>query len=174
MRKPAVFIALALLGAAAGALSYRHFAQPKVERATTIAPALSFSTLDGKTLALSSLRGRWVLINFWASWCAPCMDELPHLVAAQSNYGSLGLQIIGPALDEPAAVQPLLRRFQINYPVAANFSAGDAAMREFGNDRGALPFSVLIDPDGFVAERVLGGMSAEQLEQLLRRHLGRS
>src|SRR3546814_3858013 len=80
-----------------------------------------------------------------------------------------GLQIIGPALDEASAVKPMLARFNINYPVTADFANGDLAMRAFGNDKGALPFTVLIDPDGFVVERHLGGMSAEQLEQQIGR-----
>src|SRR3546814_3272408 len=141
---------------------------------TSIAPSINFFTREGKTLSLASLKGRWVLINFWASWCAPCIDELPNLVRAQDEYSGLGLQIIGPALDEARAVKPMLARFNINYPVTADFANGDLAMRAFGNDKGALPFPVLIDPDGFVVERHLGGMSAEQLEQMLKRHIGRT
>src|SRR3546814_8171535 len=61
---------------------------------TSIAPSINFVTREGKTLSLASLKGRWVLINFWASWCAPCIDELPNLVRAQDEYSGLGLQII--------------------------------------------------------------------------------
>ncbi|MFT4047062.1 MAG: TlpA disulfide reductase family protein [Solimonas sp.] len=174
MRKLPVIAVLAVAAVAGGAFSYHYFSTPQLQGASDVAPALNLTTLDGKTVSLQALRGRWVLLNFWASWCAPCMDEIPHLVAAQSNYGGLGLQIVGPALDDAKAVQPLVKRFGINYPVAADFATGEATMRAFGNDKGALPFSVLIDPDGFVAERVLGGMSAGQLDDLLKRHLGRS
>src|SRR3546814_8084940 len=93
------------------------------------APAINLVTSEGKTLSLASLKGRWVLINFWASWCAPCIDELPNLVRAQDEYSGLGLQIIGPALDEASAVKPMLARFNINYPVTADFANGDLAMR---------------------------------------------
>jgi len=173
MRKLLVVIVLAIAAAVGGALTYWYVSEPRLQGASDVAPAISLTTLEGKTVSLQSLRGRWVLVNFWASWCAPCMDEVPHLVAAQSNYGGLGLQIVGPALDEVKAIEPLVRRFGINYPVAADFAGADAAMRAFGNERGALPFTVLIDPDGFIAERVLGGMSKAQLDQLLQRHLGR-
>jgi peroxiredoxin len=172
MRKLAVVTVL--LAGLAGGLSYRYLRHEPISQVTQIAPSINFQTVDNKMVSLVSLRGHWVLINFWASWCAPCMNEIPHLVRAQSEYSSLGLKIIGPALDDLAAVKPLLTRFQFNYPVTADFAGGERAMRALGNDKGALPFSVLIDPDGFVAERVLGGMSAEQLDALLNRHIGRS
>lgn len=178
MRKPVVAaIALSIAAIAGGALLYRHLDTSQTLGSgptISIAPSINFATLDGKTLSLASLKGRWVLINFWASWCAPCIDELPNLVRAQDQYGGLGLKIIGPALDDASAVKPMLERFKINYPVTADFASGDLAMRAFGNDKGALPFTVLIDPDGFVVERNLGGMSAEQLDQLLKRHIGRT
>lgn len=170
MRK-LVAIVLSIAAIAGGALLYRQLAPHSPSPISAAAPSVNFVTLDGKTLSLASLRGHWVLINFWASWCAPCIDELPNLVRAQDQYGGLGLKIIGPALDEPAQVQPMLARFKINYPVTADFSGGDLAMRAFGNDKGALPFTVLIDPDGFIVERNLGGMSGEQLDRLLQRHL---
>ncbi len=173
MRKTIVFILLAAIGVAAGIFTYRQFVTPHLQQVVTAAPPIRFTTIDNKTLTLESLRGHWVLINFWASWCAPCMDELPHLVAAQSNYGALGLQIIGPALDEPDAVKPMLTRFHINYPVTADMAGGDAAMRALGNEQGALPFSVLVDPEGFVVQRVLGGMSADELRGMLEQHIRR-
>lgn len=172
MRRTLLILALAAVGILAGALSHHFLLAPKLGATVESAPALKFATLDGKNLALSSLRGHWVLLNFWASWCAPCMDEIPHLVQAQSDYAALGLKIIGPALDDAAAVQPVVQRFAMNYPVAADFASGDAAMRAFGNERGVLPFSVLIDPDGFVVQRMLGGLSKAQLDALLREHLG--
>lgn len=172
MRRSLSFIAAAVLAVLAGVLSYRYLAAPKLSETAEAAPELRFNTLDGKAVALKSLHGRWVLVNFWASWCAPCMDEIPHLVQAQADYASLGLQIIGPALDEAEAVKPVLGRFAMNYPVSADFASADAAMRAFGNDRGVLPFTVLIDPDGFIVQRHLGGLSAEALGELLRRHLG--
>lgn len=171
MRKALLVAGLALGAVLAGIFTFHQLNPRHVSQAVTPAPPIKFTTIDDKTLTLASLRGRWVLINFWASWCAPCMDELPHLVAAQANYGSIGLQIIGPALDEPDAIRPMLTRFHINYPVTADFAGADQAMRALGNEHGALPFSVLIDPEGFVVERVLGSMQEQDLRELLERHL---
>ncbi|NGY05379.1 TlpA family protein disulfide reductase [Solimonas terrae] len=176
MRKSVpVAIVLSLAALAGGALLYRHLAANTTsEPVSAAAPAVNFITLDGRTLSLASLHGHWVLINFWASWCAPCIDELPNFVRAQDQYSGLGLKVIGPALDEADAVRPMLARFKINYPVTADFASGDLAMRAFGNDKGALPFTVLIDPDGFIVERNLGGLSSDELDGLLQRHLGKS
>src|SRR3546814_13593126 len=97
MRKAFVAtIVLSIAATAGGALLYRHFDTSQSlgdGPMTSIAPSINFVTLEGKTLSLASLKGRWVLINFWASWCAPCIDELPNLVRAQDEYSGLGLQI---------------------------------------------------------------------------------
>src|SRR3546814_4970590 len=90
MRKAFVAtIVLSIAATAGGALLYRHFDTSQSlgdGPMTSIAPSINFVTLEGKTLSLASLKGRWVLINFWASWCAPCIDELPNLVRAQDEY----------------------------------------------------------------------------------------
>src|SRR3546814_20827483 len=81
-------IVLSIVAIAGGALLYRHFDTSQSlgdGPMTSIAPSINFVTLEGKTLSLASLKGRWVLINFWASWCAPCIDELPTLVRAQED-----------------------------------------------------------------------------------------
>lgn len=172
MRHTLTFLVLALLAGAGGYFAYQW--QPGAAPALhgTAAPALRMNDLEGKPQTLEAYKGRWVLLNFWASWCAPCMDELPHLVAAQAQYGARGLQILGPALDEADAVKPLVRRFGINYPVMPDFVGADTAMRTLGNEKAALPYSVLVDPAGRVADTVLGALDADSLERLIRKHLG--
>ncbi len=171
MRQSLLILIIAIAAAIGGFFAYRALDDGS-ELLGQAAPELRFSSLDGTELALSDFRGRWVLLNFWASWCAPCMDELPHLVEAQSLYAGRGLQILGPALDEAAAIKPMVVRFRINYPVMADYMAADRAMLLLGNDKGALPYSVLIDPDGLIREVQLGGMQRADLQALLERHLG--
>ena len=171
MRQTLLILILALAAGAGGFLAYRLLQGEPSALIGQTAPALQFTDLDGRAHHLDELRGRWVLLNFWASWCAPCMDELPHLVEAQSLYGPRGLQILGPALDEAAAIKPMITRFRINYPVMADFVGADAAMQALGNTQGALPYSVLIDPEGHIRELHLGGMSRESLAGLLDPHL---
>jgi len=171
MRQTLLIMIVAVAAATGGFVAYRTLDSGS-ELLGQAAPELRFNTIDGTALALSEFRGRWVLLNFWASWCAPCMDELPHLVEAQSLYAGRGLQILGPALDDAEAIKPMLVRFRINYPVMADFLAADSAMQQLGNDKGALPYSVLIDPNGRVREIQLGGMQRADLLALLEPHLG--
>ena len=136
------------------------------------APALTGHLLDTSPFRLAEWRGSVVVVNFWASWCAPCMDELPLLVDLQKRYADRGLQLIGPALDEREPVLAAVEHFGINYPVSADFNGASAAMELLGNQRGALPYSVLLDPEGRISETILGALTAESLETLITSKLG--
>jgi peroxiredoxin len=172
MRQLLLVLVLALCAASAGYLAYRLLGPGASPLIGEPAPDLGFVDLQQREHRLDALRGQWVLVNFWASWCAPCMDELPLLVEAQARFAARGLRILGPALDDAAAVTPIIERFKINYPVMADFAAADRAMQALGNTRGALPYTVLIDPDGRIVEVVLGGLSREALDILITAHLG--
>jgi thiol-disulfide isomerase/thioredoxin len=110
-------------------------------------------------------------VNFWATWCAPCIEELPLLVEAQNTYGPRGFQILGPAMDDAATAAPMALRFGINYPVMADFIQVDAAMRALGNELGALPYSVLVDGDGKVLRSFLGGLRAQDFRDIAQSYL---
>ncbi|HEY1077648.1 MAG TPA: TlpA disulfide reductase family protein [Fontimonas sp.] len=166
MRSLLIVLALALLSGLGGFAAYHWLVRPQVV-VGTVAPAIVMTDTDGQAHALAAYQGRWVLINFWASWCAPCMEELPLLVAAQQRFADRGLQVLGPALDEREPVLAAVKHFGINYPVSADFTGASAAMEALGNQRGALPYSVLLDPQGQIAETVLGALTAESLETLL-------
>lgn len=168
MRNTVLVIALALLAGLGGFVAYRAVVPGGAAVTDRTVPPIRFIDVDGQAHLLSDLRGKWVLLNFWASWCAPCMDELPLIIEAQKRYAAHGLQILGPALDDRHAVLGIVRRFGINYPVTADFAGADAAMQALGNEKGALPYTVLIDPDGIVRDIHLGGMTREVLDALLR------
>jgi thiol-disulfide isomerase/thioredoxin len=136
-----------------------------------LAPDFVLTDLDGKPQRLSDYRGKLVLVNFWATWCAPCIEELPLLVEAQKSYGPRGFQILGPAMDDAATAAPMAQRFGINYPVMADFVQVDAAMRALGNEIGALPYSVLVNGDGKVLRSFLGGLKARDFEEIATAHL---
>lgn len=151
-----------LLAALAGYFGWRHFrAEPPR------APALSFTDLDGTTHSLAQWRGRPVLLNFWATWCAPCLREIPMLMQAQRELAGTGLVILGPAVDSHEAVRRFRAEQGINYPVFAGADQAMAAMEALGDRRGALPWSVLLGADGRILQQHAGELDRATLERWL-------
>lgn len=130
-----------------------------------VAPDFTRTDLDGRTLTLLGYRGKLVLLNFWATWCAPCLAEIPRFAAWQTTYGAAGLQIVGVSMDEEAApVKRAYEKYHLNYPVVM----GDAQLGErFGGVLG-LPLSYLIDPHGRIVGRYQGDLNLNQLESQIK------
>ena len=123
----------------------------------------SFPTPDGGTLPLSSLRGQRLLVNFWATWCPPCVEELPLLSAFYNQNKGNGWHLLGLAVDKPAPVSQFLSRTPVSFPVALAGMEGVDFSRSLGNTAGALPFSVLFAADGRIQQRKIGQLSERDL-----------
>jgi thiol-disulfide isomerase/thioredoxin len=132
------------------------------------APAFVRMDLNGKKIDLGSLRGKVVLLNFWATWCAPCQIEMPRFVQWQRQYAPQGLQVIGISMDDdPALVRRADRRLRPNYPVAM----GDEELGElFGGVLG-LPLTFLIDRKGEVRGQFQGETDLKTIEDQLKQLL---
>lgn len=126
---------------------------------------LALPDLDGKTQPLSQWHGKRVLLNFWATWCAPCRKEMPELSAAQTHYPNV--QVIGVALDQPQAVREYLKHTRVDYPILIGINADPEPTLRFGDTVGALPYSVLIGPDGRIERTKLGPFNAAELNDWL-------
>ena len=124
----------------------------------------SFPTPDGSTLALAGLRGRPLLVNFWATWCPPCVEELPLLSTFYTENKANGLQLVGLAIDKAEPVSRFLARSPVSFPVALAGMEGVELTRELGNAAGGLPFSVLFDAGGRLRERKLGQLHEADLK----------
>lgn len=124
---------------------------------------LSFQTPDGKTLAMSSFRGKWLLVNFWATWCPPCVEELPLLDYFYQENRDKNWQLIGLAVDQPGAVRNWLQTRPLNFPVGMVGLDGTRLSKTLGNTAGSLPFSVLFGPQGNLLERKVGKLLPEEL-----------
>jgi thiol-disulfide isomerase/thioredoxin len=170
-------IALALLAGTAGYVLHRHSERAAVAAvtapATTVAAApanplaWSFSDLDGRPTRLESIPGRLRVLNFWATWCPPCLREIPAFTALQARFGARGLQFVGIALDRPEAVRPFLAERGVNYPVLVGDDDVVRFMQRLGNTVGGLPYTVVLGPDGTVALTHQGEWEAAEAEAAL-------
>lgn len=123
----------------------------------------TFDTPSGGKLAMQSLRGRPLLINFWATWCPPCVEELPLLERFYSQNKANGAQIVGLAVDKAEAVRPFLQKMPLTFPIGLAGMSGIALSKSWGNLVGGLPFSVMLAADGHVMQRKMGKLSESDL-----------
>lgn len=129
----------------------------RMARRGDVVPAFTVQGLDGDTLRLpDAYAGRPVLVNLWASWCGPCIEEMPELDRFAREQGETGVQVLGIALDDVEAVRGFLQRVPVGYAIALDAPGpADAGVR-LGNPRGVLPYTVLIGADGRVIKQRIG------------------
>ena len=134
-------------------------------RGERVAP-LALTGLDGKRIAVpSAYSGRTLVVNVWASWCAPCIKEMPELQRFAAKQDANGVQVVGIALDDPAAVRAFLAKVRVSYPILLDVpGAADAGVR-LGNPKGVLPYSVLISGDGRLLKQRIGPFVPGEIER---------
>ena len=170
-RETIALILVCVVSAAVGFGTYRWWQVKAAAEAAATRPDLEFRDLDGRPHRLSEWNGKLLLLNFWATWCTPCLKEIPLLVEAQQQHGARGLQIVGIAMDEVEPVRRFVERLHMNYPVMTGQAEIAEAMDQLGDPLGAFPFSVLIAPDGRILDRASGDLSREELKAWLDRYL---
>jgi thiol-disulfide isomerase/thioredoxin len=125
------------------------------------------TTLDGRVQNLTRFRGQVLIINYWATWCAPCREEIPMFVRLQDEYAAKGVQFIGIAIDQADKVRDFSREYQINYPLLlAGVEAIDLS-RQAGNTARVLPYTLVLDRDGKIAARLVGNLSEARMRKAL-------
>lgn len=130
--------------------------------------SLRFVRPDGGELALAPLRGRPLLLNFWATWCAPCVTEMPLLAAFRREHRAAGWEVVGLAVDQSDPVRRFIAEHHIEFPIGLAGAAGIELARSFGNTTGGLPFSLAVGADGQVRERKLGALDGTLLARWAR------
>jgi thiol-disulfide isomerase/thioredoxin len=129
--------------------------------------ALSLPDLDGTPQSLAQWRGKVMVVNFWATWCGPCREEMPEFVRAQREFGPKGLQFVGIAVDQRDKVAQFAKEFELNYPaLIGGYEAMDVA-KPLGNRLAALPFTVVLDRQGRIVHTQLGPLKPGVLRSIV-------
>lgn len=123
-----------------------------------------FSQLDGSTLGMSAFRGKSLVLNFWATWCPPCIAELPLLNAFFEENKAKSWQVVGLAIDQPGSVKRFLAENPLSFPIILAGATGTDLSRSLGNLSGGLPFSVVFGPAGDIRHRKIGRLSPIDLD----------
>ena len=154
--------AVALL-AGAGAAWWGARSRP-MDPAETALWAPSATQPDGAPLTMASLRGRPTLVNFWATWCPPCVEELPLIDAFYREHAANGWQVVGLALDKPAAVQSFLAKTPVTFPIGILGLGGMGVLKTLGNSGGGLPFTLVLNAKGALQDRKMGQITTIDLQ----------
>ena len=129
--------------------------------------ALSLPDTQGAAQPMRQWQGKVLIVNFWATWCEPCREEMPEFVRAQREFGGKGLQIVGIAIDQRDKVVQFAKELDLNYPaLIGGYDAMDLA-KPLGNRLAALPFTVILDREGHVAHTQLGPLKPAQLRSII-------
>ena len=169
-----VYTVIALMFGAMGAYVGTHQKEAAAPQTTTVAPGVTGPVAElykqtlpdakGVRQALAQYKGKAMLVNFWAPWCGPCVQEMPELSALAAGEAGKKLQVIGIGIDSPTNIAEFADKFHISYPVLVAGLSGTELSRQFGNSGGGLPYTVLIGADGQVKKTYLGRLKFEQLK----------
>jgi len=179
-RTNALILVIAIAGAALGFLAGGWIRPMHAPSGRAAAHALDIGDalpdaelpgLDGKPRSLAEWRGKLVLVNFWASWCGPCREEMPLLDATQKRLAEKGLQIVGIANDSAAATKGFLAKTPVAYPILVDDPEHGDLSERLGNTRDVLPYTVLVGRDGRILARRPGNFSESALDAWLAPHL---
>lgn len=158
-----VLVAVVALFALAGGLYFGSRTGGVAVEQTQALTNFQLTDLEGKPSSIAALKGQIVVANFWATWCAPCQEEIPGFIAIQREYAAKGVTIVGISLDPVSKTSAFAKSFEINYPVAIAGAGAMDLMRDLGNRQGGLPYTVVLDRSGRIVMRHLGLLRKETL-----------
>jgi thiol-disulfide isomerase/thioredoxin len=132
---------------------------------------IALPDVEGREQRLDQWRGKVLVVNFWATWCAPCREEMPQFVRTQRIDGPKGVQFVGIAVDQADKVQQFAKEINLNYPALIGGLGAMELSKTLGNDVMALPFTVIVSRDGRIAHTQLGPLKQAQLDQIVAKLL---
>jgi thiol-disulfide isomerase/thioredoxin len=172
-RGPLLAVVLAAAVVVAGVLLWRQLTFDSTRPAggnADSAPLLALTLPDaaGNQETLAHWKGKVLIVNFWATWCEPCKEEMPRFIKLQDEYGGKGLQFVGVAIDQPDKVRAFAKDIGLNYPTLVGGYGAIELSKTLGNNVGALPFTVVLDRAGAVVHTQLGPLKDPQLLSIIR------
>jgi peroxiredoxin len=167
----AVIAAVGVIGLVAGIYFGTNGAPRQEPIAAAALRGLALPDADGTEQRIDQWRGKVVIVNFWATWCAPCREEMPEFVKAQTELGPKGLQIVGIAVDQPDKIRQFAAEIGLNYPTLVGGFGAMELSKTLGNTVMALPFTVIVDRQGAIAHTQLGVLKPDKLNTIVRQLL---
>jgi len=162
--KKAIIIFVAASLALIGGVGARILiAQSKTETKQGALPDFSLPDLNGQMHSINEWQDKVRVINFWATWCHPCLKEMPEFNQLQNDYSSKGMQLIGVALDDPEPVQAFVDKHKIAYPILVSPDEGIRIAHDLGNVVNTVPFTVIVDKTGRMVKSHMGTLTGEEL-----------
>jgi peroxiredoxin len=175
MKNTLIFIIVTALAGAAGFALQQYLATDTARAGAPINPIIgkprpefAMLDLDGKLRNIKEWDGQVVLLNFWATWCPPCMEEIPGFIEVQRELSGQGFQIVGVAVDDEDSVRDFASENGVNYPLLPGESEAIELADKYGNRIGGLPYSVLIDKNGNISDAITGELDKARLKRLLK------
>jgi thiol-disulfide isomerase/thioredoxin len=169
-RDTLLLAAAGVAAAAAGAIAGAFALQSRTGAADLL--AARYPDLEGRVRRLLDWQGSVLLCNFWATWCAPCREEVPLLVAAKQQWADRGFELVGIGIDSADKIREFSKTYQVNYPVLIADGSALELLRKLGNRAGGLPYSVFLDRTGSITHRHLGALTAPELRRALESLFG--
>lgn len=166
MKQAGLIIIAAILALALG-ISARHFFSTTPKNDVSALPEFNLSDLSGRQHNISEWRGRILVLNFWATWCPPCLKEIPDFIDLQKQYADKDVQFIGIALEDKEPVAKYAAATHINYPILLGGDNGITLAHQLGNSMDAVPYTLIVDRQGQIIYRHPGELSKEHLLEII-------
>jgi len=168
-----IIIAIGFFSLLAGVFSSRWMNQSQLASEVAIQHFLSheWQDPDGKPTNSADWQGKLLVVNFWASWCPPCVEEMPALSRLQTEFKQQNVVFVGIGIDSPSNIREFLKKTPVTYPIVIGGIDGSNISKEMGNTQGALPFTVVINPQGKAVSSKLGKISEDELKSIIKANL---